>query len=112
MRPLLWFVENRPVPAVVRRESTKRENVDWYVDEGVDVRDEEWKPSKSQRSFKNASKDTNVSSAASASPKSQSQQRGSSPKLQSQQRVALDAACHPEKDKGATTIVQESGPLV
>jgi hypothetical protein len=38
-----------PVPVIVASRSTKREDVDWYVDEGVDVRDEEWKPSTRSR---------------------------------------------------------------
>jgi hypothetical protein len=82
-----------PVPVAVSRSTktkTKREDVDWYVDEGVDVRDEEWKPAKRSKDPSSSPKSQRVGTASPApltQPKSQSQcigtaSRGLSPSPQ------------------------------
>jgi hypothetical protein len=51
-----------PVPVVVSRSTkTKREDVDWYVNEGIDVRDEEWKPCSKRSSSNSKAKDPSYS---------------------------------------------------
>jgi hypothetical protein len=69
-----------PVPVAASRSTktkTKREDVDWYVDEGVDVRDEEWKPSKRSKDPSSSPKSQRVGTASPApltqQPKSQLQ---------------------------------------
>jgi hypothetical protein len=73
-----------PVPVAVSRSTktkTKREDVDWYVDEAVDVRDEEWTPSKRSKDIASSPKSqqrvgTASPAPSSTQPKSQSQRIG------------------------------------